>query len=135
MAAQAQANEELIAHQTSCLEEAGYTFTVGADGGFQPSDGTDVTAFSAALRQCTAETLGADDGWRPNTDELATLYARQLDVVACLENEGYTVTDVPTKDSYVDSGGSWTPYDQLIIDGDAQVELKRTCPDPGPESL
>ncbi len=135
MAAQAQADEELVAHQKSCLQVAGYTFTVASDGRFEPSTGTDMAAFADALRDCTSEALGDAYGWSPTADELEALYARQLDVVACLENEGYSIDGIPTKDSYVDAGGSWTPYDGLAIDGDTQIELKRACPDPGAASL
>ncbi|MCG7285472.1 hypothetical protein MHY85_05710 [Cellulomonas sp. ACRRI] len=135
MAAQVQANDELIAKQSSCLESAGYVFTVQGDGQFLAPEGTDVSAFASALRQCTADALGDLDGWRPGPGELGELHDRQLDVVACLEHEGYVVRDVPSRDAYVDSGGTWTPYDQLVIDGDAMVQLKRRCPDPGMDSL
>ena len=135
MAAQVQANDELIARQTSCLESVGYVFTVQGDGQFRPSEGTDVSAFSSALRECTADALGDLDGWRPGPDDLHVLYDRQLDVVACLEHAGHVVDDVPSQDAFVDTGGSWTPYDELAIDGEAAADLKRTCPDPGPGSL
>lgn len=135
MAAQVQANDELIAAQTSCLEDAGFAFGVLGDGQFRPSEGTDLSSFTAALRQCTADALGDLDGWRPGPDELRVLHDRQLDVVACLEDAGYVVDDVPSQDAYVDSGGAWNPYQGLAIDGDAAVDLRRTCPDPGPGSL
>ncbi len=135
MAEQAQADEELIERQTSCMTEAGFVFDVAEDGQFSPSSGTDIQSFATALKQCTADALGDQHGWAPGPDELERLYGRQLDVAACLENEGYEVGSVPSKDSYVDSGGDWTPYDDLTLDGEAQTRLKKQCPDPGPQSL
>lgn len=135
MAAQVQADEELIESQASCLEAAGYVFTVAPDGRFEASAGTDDAAFSAELSECTAQALGDDAGWRPGPDELRQLYARQLDVVDCLEHEGYGIDGVPSEDAYVDSGGEWTPYDDIVLNDEAQIEMKGICPDPGPASL
>ncbi|GEM_PF-2806219 len=56
----------------------------------------------------------------PTRDQIARRYEDLLRLKACLEREGYEISDAPTLDSFVDGygstrDGSWNPYDDLLF--------------------
>jgi|GEM_PF-878594 len=142
MAQQAALDEELYQAQQTCLTDAGYTFTLLGDGGFEFPEGTPDAP--AALSRCTRDIVGESYDRQPTADQLRQLYERQLDVRACLVHEGYEIEPPVTEDTYVDGGGDWSPYDEIGAqlashgeDGVAaeQARLRSTCPEPGLRGL
>lgn len=73
--------------------------------------------------------------WVRYTDEqLIELYGYLLEVKACLENEGYTVSEPPSATAFVDNyyhGGAWLPHESIpleAVSADEWIRLQEACP-------
>jgi hypothetical protein len=69
------------------------------------------------------------------TDEqLIELYGYLLEVKACLENEGYTVSEPPSVTAFVDNyGGAWHPHESIplgALSAGEWIRLQEACPPP-----
>ncbi len=63
----------------------------------------------------------------PDEDALAAWYDAFMLTYQCMEDQGYPVSPPPSRDLYVESGGSiWHPYQELAP---TQVpEVEEVCP-------
>ncbi|MFC4613447.1 hypothetical protein ACFO3K_01855 [Cellulomonas algicola] len=130
MAEQAQANEDLVAHQQACLTERGISFTVDKTGMYTFA-GDDPATANQALTECTKEFLGDLYGAAPTPDQLREMYTRALDVRLCLINEGFDIDEPISEEAYVDSGGRWSAYEGVgSASQERLAELYKTCPEP-----
>lgn len=65
-----------------------------------------------------------------STAQLKELYSYRVgDLIACLEDNGYSVDVAPPSETlFVESGGEWSPYAELSIASSDLAEISRTCP-------
>lgn len=123
--------------QMECFQEQG--FDVSVDGGavsFPQVPQEQAEALDLALYTCMVK-VPADPRV---SDQLPRVqaekqYAYLVDVVApCLLDEGYTVTDAPTKitwlESYYSGQSAWDPYSE--VPGEVALELIETCGEHAP---
>ena len=75
--------------------------------------------------------IGYDKMPNLTTDQRADLYDQTMALVDCLEEQGYPITDVPSKQAFID-GTEFVPYEQVptTVVGDAWDKLQRVCPQP-----
>ncbi len=115
----------------SCLSEAGYDVTVYDDGsiGIKLPD-SQMPAYDDATHECSVK-FGYDKMPNLTTDQRADLYDQTMALVDCLEEQGYPITDVPSKQAFID-GTEFVPYEQVptTVVGDAWDKLQRVCPQP-----
>ena len=132
--------EEYNALTVKCLADAGWNVELDGEGGFSahftPEQGD---AFDAALRSCEAK-LGEHPPVPRLTDaEIRALFDYQAhDLRDCLIGLGYTISEPPTVDEFVDSYyiHPWHPYTDLApqlsdVTSERIVELERVnalCP-------
>lgn len=128
MAEQAQADDELIAGQKSCLTSRGVAFDVDGTGMFTFADAES----SDMLRACTEEVMGDEYGAAPTPEGLKVMYERAKQTRACLINEGFEVGEPITEEKYVDTGGQWSAYqDVQSVSTEEMARLRHTCPESG----
>jgi hypothetical protein len=133
-AAIAQAKLEYAEAIVECLRLRGFNVSVNDDG--SGISGRNVGRDEEFLRQsdeCESELVAAGRIEAPATasrEYFEGAYEYNLKVKACLEAEGYTVSEPPTKDSYVESQGeNWVPYDAVVTNSLANwEEINRLCP-------
>jgi len=63
-----------------------------------------------------------------SVEQLEKGYAYEVALAACLEDQGYSVSDPPSLDSFIDSQGYWNPYFDLSVPLSDWVPLNRVCP-------
>lgn len=122
------------AHMKSCLAESGFAAEVTPDGGIQmryPNDQEEAAA--AAQQACLGSSPEYDPSLPlPSEAELAALFSSLLETKACLEAQGFEVSDPPTADAFAENPGMWHPY--LSIPEDLPIEawheLNAKCPQP-----
>lgn len=120
-----------------CMEERGFEATADAYGGFSsPEMGPEQSAlWREAAEECKAET-----GWgveNYDDEQLAELYALEVEQFDCLVDLGYTPQEPPSLQSYIESwgGGSEPPYQPFasVIAGlkaEEQQRILEECPPP-----
>lgn len=117
----------------ACLADAGWDVDVTSDGGVQtsiPEESEGV--YDAAVADCQAE-FGYDKAVELTDAQYGKLHAALIELVRCLSDEGFTVTDVPSKQAFTD-GALFDPYGELydtnqLAAADFET-LQRSCPQP-----
>jgi len=115
----------------ACLKEAGFDATAYDDGSVGISlPEEQMPAYDAATAACT-ERLGYDQPAKLTEGQMADLYQKTLDLVDCLENQGFRIIDVPTEQTFID-GTPFVPYEQvpMSVVGDEWNNLIEACPQP-----
>lgn len=127
--------DEYFHRQADCLRAAGWDAQVNAAG-----DGLSVAslpqeqrpAFMQALTECK-ERIGLPPPAEPLGDsEIRATYRYWLEMRECLMDLGYTISEPPSQDAFVESWstGPWSPYNDVVdqaSEGDWE-ELNRKCP-------
>ncbi|RZS56129.1 hypothetical protein EV141_1581 [Microcella putealis] len=88
------------------------------------------TAFGESDARCSAAS-GQDaviDGYSLSLDLLRAGYAAAVATHACIEAQGVTLSDPPSEQFFIESGGGWTPY--LELDDELIETLLPLCPQP-----
>lgn len=129
----------------NCLSEKGVSATLNPDGGGywleMPADQVDAVGLAAYT--CEAQYPVDPAHLGPPTDEHKQVIFEYLTrtLVQCLEDEGFTIDDVPTRETFMSSfaeAPSFNPYYQvwplLSAVGDADA-LERRCPPNTPPQL
>jgi len=61
--------------------------------------------------------------------ELEEIYAYMVALASCLETQGHSVSDPPSVEVFVDSHGSWNPYDYVPHADIKELDrLQQACP-------
>ncbi|MGA7271003.1 MAG: hypothetical protein WB239_08015 [Acidimicrobiia bacterium] len=113
-----------------CLKEGGSTvWRRRVDNAFEADNAN--TLDEQIMSDCQAEVIERYP--RPPSAstpaEFAVKYELFLRMAQCLEGLGYRV-DMPTLDTYIDSRGNWTPYDDIpdLLSYDESTRLYTECP-------
>lgn len=120
--------------QSDCLHEAGFPdVSVMDDGGLQVLGVPDSQKEALAVAQYVCGVKYAIDPQYTDPfteDELNSIYVYYVDfLVPCLTGQGYSVADVPSRGSFVDSRGRWSPYESVEPGTqESWVALNKTCP-------
>lgn len=122
----------------SCLVDTGIEVTSQPDGGYQiDPGGLSEAAFEEVGRQCQEQTGPYPTPAPITAEEASGLYDLNLEAVQCLERQGVSVPEPPSRDQYIDAllesyetnVAPWTPYDGV---GSAYEDQ---CPQPRLEDL
>lgn len=111
-----------------CIESAGFDVEI-QDGGIQVKLGSQESYYRDVMTQCEADAV--DTGLvkaqePPDEGELAAWYDAYELTYNCMVREGFPVKPMPSKDSFIESGGhNWHPYE--LIRGDPG-RIESTCP-------
>lgn len=104
---------------SACAAEEGVSVEVASDGEgvvWRAPAGQEAR-YSEVVDGCArivAERFGVAQG-EPTAEDLELWYRAFLWTRGCMIDEGYPVSDPPTLDSYIDSGGSnWHPYNAVF---------------------
>lgn len=124
----AAAVEEYGPGMQRCLGEAGYEVQVMADGGIRGQVHPDqMSVFDEVHKACETEVSGhlvqeASD------DQFRTLYTQRLALKDCLTAEGFTISEPPSVQVFIDSGGQWQPYADVATDSSEELaRVSATC--------
>ncbi len=129
-----------------CLAEAGFPNEMQEDGGLEIDDGPQeqAGAFEAAAKACREqlpEPPGADG---LTAEEVGVLYDLQIDAGTCLEQAGYPVAEMASRDTFVAQylavqntdaqvPSPVTPWDP--IRGRASQQAQEVCKYPTPQDI
>lgn len=131
--------DEWAETQIECLREAGYdvTFTMDGEGvSFPPMDEALIPSLDEARYICELQYPVDPMYYEPlSNKQLKKLYAyRATDLVDCLESEGYAVAVAPPSEtSFVESGGTWNPYEHVSISSKDLGHVSQACPQVPPD--
>jgi hypothetical protein len=149
MAEKVQADEERISGHQACINTKGWDIIIDWEGGMDVSNLNDseMERLSNDLHSCFDELGYTRDDSFPDEADLRLSYQRQLETRECLIANGIKVETVPpSEDVWVDealkfwaavqagesppveSGDSWSAYDDVINQGLYSEELVRICP-------
>lgn len=120
-------------NMVACLNESGWDVELADDGGVTATiPETSNDSYSAAVEDCS-KSLGYDNPPPMSDEQYGKLYGALVELVDCLSDEGYTVTDVPSEQAFRD-GAVFDPYGELYAAGEIAgadfAELQATCPQP-----
>lgn len=125
---------EVTRLEMQCLRDQG--FAVEA---IPPGDGIDFSNVPPEESEAAERTLWAcqaglnlPDPAEPTDEQLAQHYDYLLGVKECVESEGYETTAPPSLETYIETGGLWSPYDLVANDDTIGVRewyaLNEACP-------
>jgi hypothetical protein len=134
-------DEEYMSAMTACLEDRGQSvLTHAGKVAIQPP-----TSESGETLPGEAEL--ADEAWEECTalvpeqsylsDDRDLEYDRMLDVIACLEAEGHSLPEPPSREAWVSGSVQYSPYAELIetedggswaVETDEVLRLLEVCP-------
>jgi hypothetical protein len=112
-----------------CVNDQGFAVTLDPDGGIGFGS---VSAEQNGL--ATAVYFACKAGLRLQAPEPLTsaqwekVYAYEVALASCVAELGYSVSDPPSLDAYIDSQGDWSPYFDLPDSALLNLDLIRTCP-------
>jgi len=122
-----------------CYTRAGFPAQVFPPGSGQQIrfEGANAAEFATSLAKqvCDAESLLRFPPPPPPQarEQWAAYYERDLERAACLEGEGYEVSQPPSLDAYIDARGAWDPYEEVgdrVDSGEEWDRLLTVCPPP-----
>lgn len=122
----------------TCLNEAGYAFTSGPDGGMVPPKEQPPETredMHRAIYVCTQSFPMDPKFFAPETEErLRWMYRyKTTTLLSCLAEQGRPYEGaIASEQAYLDSEGAWSPYDEVPLDGDFEL-LSAACPQTPPE--
>ena len=124
-------NYQLVRLLARCVADHGFFLTPTEDGAgllFQAVPPEQNQLAQAVLTACR-EGLRLEKPVPPTVEQLEEIHAYLIAVARCLESEGYSVTEPPSVDVFVDSqAGAWNPYDDLVADVAELSRLNQVCP-------
>ncbi|MEX0796026.1 MAG: hypothetical protein WD274_04975 [Acidimicrobiia bacterium] len=120
-----------------CLQEDGWPASL-LDGGFTIADDPrTATEQEEAVEACFDHLM--DQGLIPSVEPLTgemleARYEYLLSMQECLESEGHSLPEPPSRESFIDSQGiNWTPFGLLPEMGSGEFSrLTEICPQAGP---
>lgn len=134
----AEENNAWVRKMVDCLKEAGFSAEAfeSTQGmlGFQNTGGTaeQVSAWSRGINRCQSDVGAAPEIPRFTPEEIGHLYDFYLRQKDCLTAQGYTISEPPSRETYVAtyySSDPWGPYaDVDRISPTALSELEAKCP-------
>lgn len=124
-----------------CMADRGWEVEdVTGDGGFSPGEipNEQVDELNDATFACWAEADVRPEYFTQS--EWEAWHTGLMETTRCLEAEGYSISDPPSLQQFIDSQGEWTPYGALLQSGAIQgfdlPALQEVCPEeafwPGP---
>lgn len=132
--------DEYLAALATCLTDAGWKAEVESDGGLSVDSVTaeQREAFIEEKERCQTS-LGTPPQERPLTDmEIGRIYDYYVDeLTACVVRLGYSVSEPPSRESFVSDYYSadaelWSPYDapanSLDVSEEEWLRLNDECP-------
>ncbi|WP_159500333.1 hypothetical protein [Microbacterium sp. 18062] len=126
---------EWASTQAACLAEEGYNVSVTTDGeglSYPPlTDAVAAAAFNMAIFTCEVRYPVDPKYTEPLTDErLRILYTyRSTTLIECLEDAGYPPSSSPpSKSVFIESGGAWSPYEDISVAQERYAALSAACP-------
>ncbi|MBD3940595.1 hypothetical protein IF188_02635 [Microbacterium sp. NEAU-LLC] len=127
--------DEWAPTQRDCLREAGYDveFTADGEGLSYPPTGDAAVAknLNLAIYTCEMQYPVEQKYMTPlSIEQLRTLYDyRSGELLECLRREGYTSSaEPPSEQVFLQSGGQWSPYEDIAIVESDLGRLTATCP-------
>lgn len=111
----------------ACLKEKGFEVSILPDGGIESKVAPEQQeAFLSARQECLDE-LGYG-GPPPSLDPgvLILIYEERIATRECLADEGYSMAEPPTQETFVDSGGAWDPFED--VPPGSQDAARAACP-------
>lgn len=120
--------------QVQCLVEAGFDVTSSSDGeGISFSGITDPAlqeSLNYARYTCEMQYPVAPQYMEPlSEDRLARLYAYRVNVlIPCLEDAGQRISPPPSEMTFIESGGAWSPFEDVSAASEEITELMVSCP-------
>lgn len=118
-------------NMTSCMGDAGFDIQTFGDGSIQISLDESLSAsYEAALTECMTK-FGYDAPREYTDEQMSAIYQDTLDLVDCLEREGYAITNIPSEQAFKDSR-YFFPYEEVpyTLDAEEWESLQRECPAP-----
>lgn len=125
---------EVTRLQIQCMRDQGFEVEP-----IPPGDGIDFSNVPPTQHQEAQKTswacltgLNLPEPTEPADDQLAEHYDYLLEAKECLEAEGYETGDPPSLDTYIETGGQWSPYNLVAQDDTIGIEewnaLNVACP-------
>jgi len=112
-----------------CVNDQGFAVTLDPDGGIGyasvPAEQNQL-AFSVDLACEAGLHLPPPQPLSP--EQLEKMYAYMVALAGCVEDQGYSVGDPPSLDTFIDSQGYWNPYFDLPDSALMNLDLIRACP-------
>lgn len=133
---------EWLSRLANCIRAAGFEVTVDPDvPTLEPRDesgmsAADIAAYNEVWESCRAAVGPPPDPEPLSRDHVSALYDKTVDTKRCLERLGYSITEPPSREAWIESydspGGPWLPHAQLPPMSEAEWErVNRACPQPG----
>lgn len=132
-----------------CLTQQGWDATYNPTGrgfGVNNVSATNREQFMLAKETCESEIGEPPIQAPPDAEQLRTYYDNSIAAKACLENEGFTISEPPTFETFaadyerasvgglIGDLGPWSPWNDIDSSAMTQTELadlELTCPQPG----
>ncbi len=117
MAQERQAQEQRDSDLSSCLRDAGYVVEVLPGSAIRTA--ADDLAAQEAIARCAELHEGPDGVEHPSDDQLRTWYERAVDTRSCLVARGYTISEPPSLESWLEQQANpgqdgWIPFGEAI---------------------
>lgn len=115
--------------RATCLQERGFDATASAQGVHIEHRGQPSELVRKQVEECEVELLA--NGLVPTDPKdlesyLSDVYDYYLSLTDCLRQRGIAVGDPPSRETFIDSGGGWTPY--LFVQPSDIAKLEQECP-------
>ena len=112
--------------------------TMGEDGGFVLvlADGSTAGVAFANGGCVVRQTVAIERPERSEADLIFIYDYYRLRLAPCLDSYGFSYLAPPSRDSFIESGGNWSPYDSLftpLMDGPEILALTQACPELPPK--
>jgi hypothetical protein len=112
-----------------CVNDQGFAVTLDPDGGIgYASVPAEQNQLADAVYYACKAGLRLESPGPMSVEQLEEAYAYMVALAGCLEDQGYSVSDPPSLDAYIDSQGYWNPYSDLSVPLSDWVPLNRVCP-------
>ncbi|WP_207082627.1 hypothetical protein [Nocardioides sp. S5] len=130
-----------------CLRDRGWdaeTFDAGGGQiGVQPASQipkSQLGGWSQDMRSCATKSDPLPPVAAPNESQVAAFYSFLLDQRTCLVDEGESISEPPSEDTFVESfasGEYWTPWSDVDLDQAPEriAELEQACPQEPPAGI
>lgn len=121
-----------------CLRDKGVDAVIrlnpdGTVGSFDPAYGPDAELWEGILDLACVEAVGEPpEPPEPTTEFYEAYYDLSVEHGECLKENGYMISDPPSKDEWVEGGGPpvWSPSSEIIaLELDVEGALQ-VCPEP-----
>jgi hypothetical protein len=125
---------EVTRLEIQCLHDHGFPVEVIPPGdgiSFSNVPSEQMEAADRTFEACQAG-LNLPEYAEPTHEQLEQHYYYLLELKECVEAEGYATTDPPSLETFIETGGLWSPYDLVANDLQMGIQewyaLNEACP-------